>query len=72
MINIADALFIAQNLVGLRQACTDMVDNTCLHSVNAASVRQDGILDKTTIADALFIAQFLVGLRDEFYTPVSP
>jgi hypothetical protein len=38
--------------------------------VNAASVRQDGTIDKQTIADALFIAQYLVGLRDEYYTLV--
>ncbi|MCH8898793.1 MAG: hypothetical protein IIC33_10920, partial [Chloroflexi bacterium] len=70
-INIADALFIAQYLVGLRPACTDVVDTGCLHSVNAASVRQDGSFDKKTIADALFIAQFLVGLRDESYSVVQ-
>ena len=67
--SIADALFIAQNLVGLRPACTDVVDNNCLHSVNAASVRQDGVFDENSIADALFIAQYLVRLRDEFYNP---
>ena len=67
--NRADALFLAQLLVGLRPACTDVVDNTCLHSVNAASVRQDGEVDKVTIADALFIAHYLVGLRNEFYDP---
>ena len=70
-INIADALFIAQYLVGLRDACTAALDTTCLHLVNAASVRQDGAFDKTTIADALFIDQYLVGLRDEFYN-VAP
>ena len=53
--------------MGLRPACTDTVDKTRLHSVNAASVRQDGAFDKKTIADALFIAQPLGGLRDEFY-----
>ncbi len=68
-VSIADALFIAQNLVGLRPACTDVVDNSCLHSVNAASVRQDGGFDRLTIADALIIAQYLVELRDEFYNP---
>ena len=67
VISIADALFIAQYLVGLRAACTDTVDTTCLHSVNAASVRQDVAADQKTIADALFIAQYLVGLRDEFF-----
>lgn len=66
-VNIADALFIAQYLVGLRPACTTIVDTTCLHSSNAASVRHDDDFDKITIADALFIAQFLVGLRDASY-----
>ena len=70
VINIADALFIAQYLVGLRPACTNVVDTTCLHSVNAASVRHDGAFDRNTIADALFIAQYLVGLRDGFYNLV--
>ncbi|MDA1219778.1 MAG: hypothetical protein O2909_10095, partial [Chloroflexi bacterium] len=66
-VTIADALFIAQYLVGSRPACTTVVDLTCLHSVNAASVRQDGAFDRKSIADALFIAQYRVGLRDEFY-----
>jgi len=67
VINIADALFVAQYLVGLRDACTAVVDTTCLQSVNAASVRHDGGFDRKTIADALLIAQHLVGLRDEFF-----
>lgn len=67
VVTIADALFIAQYLVGSRPACTEIVDTTCLHSVNAASVRQDADFDRKTIADALFIAQYLVGLRDEFF-----
>ncbi|HEU0022877.1 MAG TPA: hypothetical protein VFR55_14575, partial [Dehalococcoidia bacterium] len=66
-VTIADALFIAQYLAGSRPACPEVVDTTCLHSVNAAGVRQDGAFDQKTIADALFIAQYLVGLRDEFY-----
>lgn len=69
-ITIADALFIAQHLVGLRAECTDTADTNCLHPVNAASVRNDGALDEKTIADALFIAQHLVELRDEFYNLV--
>ncbi|HEU0021565.1 MAG TPA: hypothetical protein VFR55_07840, partial [Dehalococcoidia bacterium] len=67
VINIADAMFIAQGLAGLRTACAATVDATCLHSVNAASVRPDGAFDRMTIADASFIARYLVGLRDEFY-----
>lgn len=67
VINIDDAQFIAQYPVGSRPACTEVVDTTCLHSVNAASVWQDGSFDQSTIADALFIAQHLVGHRDGFY-----
>lgn len=71
-ITIDDALFIAKYLVGLTDACTTVVDTSCLHSVNAASVQHDGSFDQITIADALLIAQFLVGSKDEFYTPVLP
>lgn len=70
VIDITDALFIAQHLVGLRKDCTNVGDTTCLHTVNAASVRPDDAVDENTIADALFIAQYLVGLRDEFYNPL--
>jgi hypothetical protein len=69
-VTIDDALFIAEYLVGSREACTTVVDTTCPHSVNAASVRQDGAFDQITIADALYIAQHLAGLRDEFYNLV--
>jgi hypothetical protein len=65
--DIADALFIAEYLAGSLPACTSIEDTACLHSVNAASVRQDGAFDQKTIADALFIAQHRAGLRDEFY-----
>jgi hypothetical protein len=67
VINVADALYIAQYLNGLRPACTDVVDTGCLHSVNATSVSQDGPFDRKAIADANFIAQHLLGLRDESY-----
>jgi hypothetical protein len=66
-VTIEDAWYIAEYLVGSREACTTVVDTTCLHSVNAASVQQDGSFDLITIADALAIAQYLTGLRDEFY-----
>jgi hypothetical protein len=66
-VDIADALFIAQYLVGLRPACIGAITIDCLHSVNAASVRQDGVFDETAIADALFIAQYLVGLRSDTF-----
>jgi hypothetical protein len=46
-INLADPVLIGQYLAGLRPACTNDIDNNCLHSVNAASVRQDGAFDKT-------------------------
>lgn len=67
VINIADALFIAQYLEGSRDGCTAEVDTTCINSANAASVGQDGEFDQKSIADARFIAQYLVGLRDEYY-----
>ena len=60
-INIADALFEAQYLTGLR-ALGENSDS--VHAVNAASVKQDGAFDVINIADVLFIAQHLVGLRD--------
>lgn len=69
-INIADAGFIAQYLLGSMGACTTEATTSCLHSVNAASVLQDGAFDKKTIADALFLAQYSMGQRDEFYNLV--
>jgi hypothetical protein len=71
VVDISDVLFIAQYLAGVRAACTATTDNTCLHSVNAASVEQDEAFDRKTIADALFIAQYLAGLRDEFFNLVE-
>lgn len=70
VVNIADALFIAQYLVDSRPACTTVVDTTCLHPVNSASVSQDGAFDQKNIADTLLIAQYLLGLRDVFYNLV--
>ena len=70
VINIADALFIAQFLVGLRAECTEVVDTNCMHPVNGASVKHDGAFDEKTVVDALFIAQLLVAIRDEFYNLV--
>ncbi len=58
-ISIADAMFIAQYLVGNRPWSD-------LSLLNAASVKYDGDGgDKVTVADAMFIAQYLVGLRPE-------
>ena len=64
-INVADALFGAQYLAGLRLADPVGGDATLVHPLNTASVKDDGIAgDKINIADVLFIAQGLVGLRD--------
>ena len=72
-VTVADSLFIAQYLVGNRPVCDMGVDLSCLHSLNAASVRHDFINygDLVTIADALFISHYLVGLRDEFFELIS-
>ena len=64
VINIADSLFIAQYLAGSRPACGTVMDTTCLHSVNAASVQYDGAFDQTDLADALMNTMFLIGFRD--------
>jgi hypothetical protein len=64
-VNIADALFIAQFLVGTRGLGED---TTKVHAINAASVKHDGPFDTITIADVLYIAQMLVGLRDQCFT----
>ncbi len=64
-VTIADTLYIAQYLAGMR---TWGNDSTQVSPVNAASVRQDGQDgDTITIQDALFIAQMLAGLRDASY-----
>ena len=59
--NIADALFGAQYLAGLREIGEGL---DFVHAVNDTSVKDDGAFDKINIADVLFIAQHLVGLRD--------
>ncbi|MFC2022586.1 hypothetical protein ACFLTL_00270 [Chloroflexota bacterium] len=58
VVNIVDAMFIAQYTVGLRTLGE-------INGVNAACVRHDTPGDKTNIVDAMFIAQYTVGLRDE-------
>jgi hypothetical protein len=70
VVNMTDARFIAQYLVGSLPACTAGADAGCLHSVNAASVMPDGDADGKTVADALLIAQQLAGLRDDYYNRV--
>ena len=57
VVNIVDAMFLAQYTVGLRALSE-------LNISNAASVRQDGTGDTINIVDAMFIAQYTVGLRD--------
>ena len=58
VVNIVDAMFIAQYIVGIRELDT-------INAVNAASVNHDGSSgDIINIVDAMFIAQYIVGLRD--------
>jgi hypothetical protein len=59
-VDIVDAMFIAQKVVGLRGVDT-------LQALNAASVRHDGAGDKIDILDAMFIAQYVVHLRDAYF-----
>lgn len=66
-VNISDALFIAQYLVGLRG-----IGQTPLlvHPINAASAKQDTTapnIDKISSADKLTIAQYVVGLRNNCF-----
>ena len=56
-VDIFDAMFIAQYLVGERS-----LDD--LNFYNAASVKHDIPEDIIDIFDAMYIAQYLVGLRD--------
>lgn len=63
-VNIADALFIAQYLVGLRDL-GDGIDK--VNPVNAAAVKHDGGCDVINISDVLFICQYLVGQRDCYF-----
>jgi hypothetical protein len=61
VISIADALFIAQYLEGLRLECASAVNSPCLHSLNAANWQPDGAFDRVTIDDAVSIGQHLLG-----------
>lgn len=77
VINITDALFIAQYLAQLKTLGDDSANgtgpsssHTFAHPLNAASVRYDDATfdgERITIQDAMFIAQMLVGLRDASY-----
>jgi len=65
VINIADALFIAQYLAGLRGPGET---TSLVHVVNAASIKTDNPTgDQVTISDALLVAQMVVGLRDDSF-----
>ena len=68
-VDIADALFGAQYLVGLREIGEGL---DFVHPVNAASVKPDGAFDVINTADVLFIAQHLVGLRDDCFEITPP
>jgi alpha-tubulin suppressor-like RCC1 family protein len=60
-VNIVDAMFIAQKVVGIRGLDT-------VNALNAASVRHDGAGgDRVNIVDAMFIAQHVVGIRDKYF-----
>jgi hypothetical protein len=65
--NVGDALFTAQYLVGVRAGCTAIKAPgsggtlTCLNPVNMVSVIQDEMLN---VGDLLFLKQHLVGLRN--------
>ena len=60
IVNIVDAMFIAQYTVGLRTLSE-------LNPVNGASVRYDTPGDTMNIVDAMFIAQYTVGLRNSSF-----
>ncbi|MBI4330027.1 MAG: PKD domain-containing protein [Chloroflexi bacterium] len=63
VVDMTDALFIAQYRVGIRGLGTDALS---VNPVSAASVKpdDDGTGDKIDMNDALFIAQFRVGIRN--------
>jgi len=69
-LNVGDAPFLAQYLVGVRPGGTAMKppggpgDLTCMNSVNAVDVIPDGVIN---VGDLLFLKQRLVGLRDDAF-----
>lgn len=63
-VNISDALFIAQYLVGSRSLGPGV---GLVHPVNAASVMHDGSGDEINISDVLYICQYLAEVRDEYF-----
>lgn len=60
VVNIVDAMFIAQYTVIIRTLGE-------LNPTNAASVKYDGSGDIINIVDAMFIAQYIVGIRHTNY-----
>ena len=66
-LNIGDALFTAQYLVGIRDGCTKIkrpgqaAETLCINPVNVVDVIPDGNIN---IGDVLFLKQNLVGIRD--------
>ncbi len=61
IVNIFDAMFIAQYIVGQRSLGE-------LRSLNAASVNFGGLNgDELNIFDAMFIAQYVVGNRNDYF-----
>ncbi len=67
-VNIADALWIAQYLAGMRGLGYGLDK---VHPVNAASVNWDVPIDEINIADVLYICQYLVGLRDAYFNLIE-
>jgi hypothetical protein len=64
-VDIFDAMFIAQYIVGNRTIDT-------LQPVNAACVKHDTNGDKIDIFDAMYIAQLIVGNRNASFDTVTP
>lgn len=60
VVNIIDAMFGAQYLVGLRS-----VED--INPLNLASVRHDDGGDIMNIVDCMYIAQYIVGIRDCYF-----
>jgi hypothetical protein len=59
-VNIFDAMFIANKVVGIRGLDT-------VNALNAASVKHDGLGDVINIFDSMYIAQYVVRLRGANY-----
>ncbi len=63
-VNIADALYVAQYLAGVREVGHGL---NKVHPVNSASAKWDDDGDVIDISDVLYIAQYLAGLRDAHF-----